>query len=264
MALVANSLDGQGISPSLEDYLETIYLLVQDQGFARVKDVARARDVKAASVSIALRKLADLALVRYERREYIALTPDGEKAGRRVFSRHRVLTRFFEEVLNMGARAASEQACAMEHSLTDEAMDRLVGFFEVLGACPSLVETLGRCALAREGKASLATDSRKCAACAKWKGASMSLTELRPGQGAVVAKIAATGVLRKRLLDMGMLPETPIDVERGGLGGGPFWVRCQGARVALNRSEASSILVHATDDPAPKTDGVSRLCLRKP
>ena len=71
-----DSAEGE-ISSSLEDYLETIYLLVQEQGFARVKDVARARDVKAASVSSALRKLAELDLVRYERREYIALTPSG-------------------------------------------------------------------------------------------------------------------------------------------------------------------------------------------
>ena len=133
------------ISSSLEDYLETIYLLVQEQGFARVKDVARARDVKAASVSIALRKLAELDLVRYERREYIALTPEGEKAGRRVYSRHRLLTRFFQEVLSLDAKAASEQACAMEHSLTDEAMDGMARFFEFLGTCPSVIESFHAC-----------------------------------------------------------------------------------------------------------------------
>src|SRR4051812_14273121 len=95
------------ISSSLEDYLETIYLLVQESGFARVKEIAKARAVKAASVSIALRRLAELDLVRYERREYVALTPAGEKLGRRVFSRHRLLTRFFEDVLQMPAEAAA-------------------------------------------------------------------------------------------------------------------------------------------------------------
>src|SRR5512143_2334664 len=97
------------MSSPLEDYLETIYLLVQEHGFARVKDIARARDVKAATVSIALRKLAELDLVRYERREYIALSAEGEEAGRRVFSRHRILARFFEEVLGMPTASASEQ-----------------------------------------------------------------------------------------------------------------------------------------------------------
>jgi DtxR family transcriptional regulator, Mn-dependent transcriptional regulator len=253
MASLATSLEDQGISSSLEDYLETIYLLVQEQGFARVKDVARARDVKAASVSIALRKLAELDLVRYERREYISLTPEGEKAGRRVFSRHRLLTRFFEEVLSMKPEAAGLQACAMEHSLTDEAMDGLVRFFEFLGACPSVIESFRRCPLAQDRKLPLSQVPHGCTVCAKKKEASsMSLAELRPGQGALVSKIGATGALRQRLLDMGILPETQIDVERVGLGGDPFWVRCQGARLALRRSEASSILIHAVDEAAPK------------
>ena len=77
----------------------------------------------------------------------------------------------------------------------------------------------------------------------------MSLAELRPGQGAVVTKIDAAGALRQRLLDMGVLPETRIDVERVGLGGDPFWVRCQGARLALRRSEAHSIMVRVPEDP---------------
>jgi DtxR family Mn-dependent transcriptional regulator len=254
MVTVANSLPDSEISSSLEDYLETIYLLVQEQGFARVKDVARARDVKAASVSIALRKLADMALVRYERREYIALTPDGEKAGRRVFSRHRLLTRFFEEVLSMSSEAASEQACAMEHSLTDEAMDRLVRFFEFLGACPSVIETFRQCPLAQEGKATGAgvRATATCTTCAKKEGRAMSLADLKPGKGALVTKIDAAGAVRQRLLDMGVLPNTPIHIERVGLGGDPFWVRCQGAQLALRRSEASSILIRIDTEDASR------------
>jgi DtxR family Mn-dependent transcriptional regulator len=253
MTQISASVSDSEISSSLEDYLETIYLLVQEQGFARVKDVARARDVKAASVSIALRRLAEMDLVRYERREYIALTPEGEKAGRRVFSRHRLLTRFFQEVLSMEAKAASEQACAMEHSLTDEAMDGMARFFEFLGTCPFVIESFRVCpAIAgRKPGAHAEHLPEWCSVCAKKKGAStMSLADVKPGRRAVVTKISAGGALRQRLLDMGVLPETTIDIERVGLGGDPFWVRCQGARLALRRSEAQSILVRAGEDPA--------------
>ncbi len=252
-----NVRDGE-ISSSLEDYLETIYLLVQEQGFARVKDVAKAREVRAASVSIALRRLADLALVRYERREYIALTPDGEKAGRRVFSRHRLLTRFFAEVLNMPSAAASEQACAMEHCLTDEAMDRLVRFFEFLGSCPSVVESFLQCPLAQTEKSRVLSGplSATCTTCAKKEDVPvMSVADLKPGRRAVVTKIDATGVLRQRLLDMGVLPNTPLDVERVGLGGDPFWVRCQGAQLALRRTEASCILVRNAEEDMAQEQG---------
>src|SRR5512138_2110818 len=243
MAPATNGVE-EPISSSLEDYLETIYLLVQEQGFARVKDVARAREVKAASVSIALRRLAELELVRYERREYIALTPDGEKRGRRVFSRHRLLTRFFAEVVKMEAKAASEQACVMEHSLTDEAMDGLARFLEFLGTCPSVIESFRMCPAIAGQRSRGEHLPAWCAQCTKKKGVGgMSLADVKPGQRAVVTKISAGGALRQRLLDMGVLPETPIDIERVGLGGDPFWVRCQGARLALRRSEALSILV---------------------
>ncbi len=71
----------------------------------------------------------------------------------------------------------------------------------------------------------------------------MSIASMKPGQSAVVTQITATGALRQRLLDMGILPETSIDVERSGPGGHPLWIRCQGARLALRRAEASNILV---------------------
>lgn len=234
------------MSEPLEDYLETIYLLVQEHGFARVRDIAKARDVKAATVSIALRKLAEAELVNYVRREYIGLTEKGEKAARRVLTRHRLLTRFFEEVLGMSAHAASEQACAMEHVLTDEAMDRMVRFFEFLGTCPSVVSAFGQCPSgARPGdEHPSGASTPECARCSlNPQESSMSIASLKPGQSAVVTQITATGALRQRLLDMGILPETAIDVERSGPGGHPLWIRCQGARLALRRAEASSILV---------------------
>lgn len=240
------------LSSALEDYLETIYLLVQESGFARVKDIARAREVKAASVSVALRRLAELKLIEYQRREYIALTPAGEQLGRRVFSRHRLLTRFFVEVLQMPAAAAGEQACAMEHSLSDEAMDRLARFFEFLGTCPAvppnLLSSFRDCPVgpvaegARPASCSLGATCTRCQKPSKGNAVT-HLSDLSPGQSARVSVINAQGMLRQRLLDLGILPDARIDLERVGLGGDPVWIRCQGAHLALRRSEARSILV---------------------
>ena len=87
------------LTPALEDYLETIYRLVGQSGFARVKDIASARDVRPASVSPALKRLDSMGLVQYERREYVGLTPAGEKAARKIYARHQVLSRFLSTVL---------------------------------------------------------------------------------------------------------------------------------------------------------------------
>jgi len=234
------------MSSSLEDYLETIYQLAQEQGFARVKEIARARDVKAASVSTALRKLSDLGLVRYERREYVALTPTGEEQGRRVYARHQLLTRFFEQVLQMPSKAAAQQACAMEHSLTDEAMDRFARFFEFLGVCQhvptDLLDIFRKCPLATGTEAPAGRSCERCRGRADSK-AETSLADLRPGQQGRITHIGASGAIRQRLLDMGLLPGTVVDLERLGTGGDPVWIRCQGAHLALRRSEAANILL---------------------
>ncbi len=241
------------LSSSLEDYLETIYLLVQEHGFARVKEIAAARNVKAPSVSIALRRLAEQDLVRYERREYVVLTEAGEKLARRVYSRHRLLTRFFAEVLQMPAAAAAEQACALEHGLTDEAMVGLARFFEFVGSCPQagdgLLERFRSCPIGLAGGAGdeprQACGGDSCGGCKPKKETSTmsELDALNPGESAKVAHLRAEGHLRQRLLDMGILPDTTVELERVGRGGDPLWIRCQGAQLALRRSEARSILV---------------------
>jgi ferrous iron transport protein A len=136
----------------------------------------------------------------------------------------------------------------MEHALTDEAMDGMARFFEFLGTCPSVIESFRACPAIGERKRGGGHLPEWCAVCAKRKqSSSQTLADIKPGHRAVVTKISAGGPLRQRLLDMGVLPETPIDVERVGLGGDPFWVRCQGARLALRRSEAQSISVRAAE-----------------
>jgi len=126
------------LTASLEDYLETIYALIQKKKVARVRDIARARGVRAGSVSPAMRRLADLGLVRYEQREYIDLTEEGERQALKVVARHRMLTRFLVDVLRMTPAAAEPDACAMEHNMSDEAMSRLTGLMEFLQERPDV------------------------------------------------------------------------------------------------------------------------------
>jgi DtxR family Mn-dependent transcriptional regulator len=120
------------LTRALEDYLETIFELLRDRREARVRDIAEARGVKAGSVSPALRRLADQGLLDYTRRGQIGLTPQGERLARRIHARHRALEGLFGRVLAMDPSDAEPVACAMEHSLTPLAMDRLVRFLEFL------------------------------------------------------------------------------------------------------------------------------------
>lgn len=242
-----------GLSSSLEDYLETIYELAQKKGGVRVKDIARARAVKAASVSMALRKLEELGFVGYERRGAIALTEAGLSMGRKIFARHRLLCRFFAEVLQLPPDEAEAQSCAMEHGLTDSGMNQLVRFLEFLDTCPDVDGVIARfhACPRRHGEAPAIEDATgaaeidHCALCHPQKPPrpARSLVDLRPGERARVANIVSHGAIRQRMLDMGLLPNALIELERFGPGGESVWIKCLGAQLALRREEAETVLI---------------------
>ncbi len=116
------------ISSSLEDYLEVIYFLSFAGKTARVRDIARSRNVAMSSVTNALKKLALRGLVRYEAREFVTLTSSGRSLARRLSERHRFLSLFLHDILGVEAETAARDACMMEHVLSSETMERLLSF----------------------------------------------------------------------------------------------------------------------------------------
>ena len=235
------------LTDSLEDYLETIYVLVRDHRVARVRDIARARGVRPASVSPAMRRLGELGLIEYERREYIRLTPAGEVAARRVAARHQILVRLFEDFLRMPSDGAQADACAMEHSLSDEGVDRLVRFFEFLGACPSaqdLIDRFHACPVVNDDVEGCEQD---CPARRRRRRGEAApprrLSELSPGEGGTVSRIEGRGELRQRLLDMGLMPDVSVEVDRTTSRGDVVWIGLGGFRISLTREEADAVMV---------------------
>ena len=71
----------------------------------------------------------------------------------------------------------------------------------------------------------------------------MRLCDLKPGQQAVVTTVSASGAVRRRLLDMGLLRRAIISVDRFAPFGDPVWVRIGGTQLALRRREAESVIV---------------------
>lgn len=247
-ATTMNPAPAASVTGALQDYLKTILSLVRDHGFARVRDIAAARQVKAGSVTPALKRLADLGLVTYSQREYVGLTPNGEAEARRVFARHTLLTRFFAEVLRMPPEAATREACAMEHTLSPEAMDRLARFFEFLQVCQknerSWLESFHDCPLVQAEAGHCDRDGDCGGRCATSAAESpLSLASLKPGESARVRQVNARGPARQRLLDMGLLPDVVVQVERLAPTGDPVWISLDGSHLAVRRGEAAAVLV---------------------
>lgn len=233
------------LTQALEDYLLTIYQFAQSQGFVRVKDIVNVRQVKAGSVSPAMRRLAELGLVEYVQREYIKLTAEGEKQARRIFSRHELLLRFFCEILQMDKESAEREACAMEHSLSEAAMDRFVTFFEFLNICPNSFLSYWHRYQTCRGAHPLDTD---CATCKEHPESSElcckihdSLCTAQPGDRVRILKIEGTPEQRRALLDRGLLPDSLVDVDHFAMDG--VVVRVDGFPCKLSRSECEAIRI---------------------
>lgn len=126
----------EGLSESLEDYLEAILELQREHNVARVKDIAGKLGVISGTVTTALRSLADRGLVNYKPYSFITLTPKGEKIAKEVLRRHTVIKDFLQSVLLLEERKAEENACRMEHAMDKIAINRLVQFIGYVYNCP--------------------------------------------------------------------------------------------------------------------------------
>ncbi len=125
------------LTPSLEDYLEAILIISKEKKIARVKDIAEHLKVRTASVVGALKILEKKGYVSHERYGYVELTEEGKKIASEVYRRHLILKEFFIEVLDLPEKEAEENACAIEHHLTSDAVDRFLAFINFIKGCPN-------------------------------------------------------------------------------------------------------------------------------
>jgi DtxR family Mn-dependent transcriptional regulator len=125
----------------MEDYLEAIFDLNEVKKVVRVKDIAKRMDVKMPTVSSMLKTLNERGMVHYEKYEYIELTKTGKRIGKEMRRRHGVLDKFLTEILKIDANVADEEACKMEHALSEETLDSLIDFMEFIQVCPRAGES---------------------------------------------------------------------------------------------------------------------------
>jgi DtxR family Mn-dependent transcriptional regulator len=116
------------MTPSLEDYLESVYLLVEEKKVARVKDVAEKLGVKKPSVINAVRELESRGFLNHEKYGYIDLTDTGGVKAREILKKHVMLKRFLLELIGVSEENAEKDACRIEHYLSDETLEKLEKF----------------------------------------------------------------------------------------------------------------------------------------
>lgn len=105
---------------SMEMYLETIYILENDHGHAHGAEIAKRLGVSKPSVSKAMKHLKAKGLVNKEPYGTITLTEKGKELSEKIYSNHRLISKFLEHSLKLDAHEASENACKIEHVISEE------------------------------------------------------------------------------------------------------------------------------------------------
>ncbi|MFS0561939.1 transcriptional regulator MntR [Terribacillus sp. 179-K 1B1 HS] len=119
-------------TPSMEDYIEQIYILMEQKGYARVSDIAENLQVHPSSVTKMVQKLDKDEYLKYEKYRGLILTDKGEQVGKRLVYRHELLEDFLR-IIGVEEGNIYHDVEGIEHHLSWNSIERignLVQFFQ--------------------------------------------------------------------------------------------------------------------------------------
>lgn len=232
------------LTSTMEDYLEAISVLDETKGYIRVKDIAKYMKVKMPTVNSALKSLGKRNLVTHEKYEYVKLTKHGASVAEGIRHRHDAIMSFLTDVLKMDPKSAEKNACQMEHGVDADTIDRILKLIECMKACPKgMPECLSRFDdYVETGDMPVAaTDCEEVNVLGK--ESDITLRSFKPGAKVKVTKLTGEGAVRRRMMDMGMVPGTTVEIERVAPLGDPIEVKVKGYHLSLRKNEAANIFV---------------------
>ena len=112
------------IQESAENYLETILMLKEEKGAVRSIDIARKMDFSKPSISRAMSLLRENGYITMDKEGLIDLTGAGMEIASRIYERHRFLCKWLV-ALGVSPETASEDACRIEHDVSDETFQKI-------------------------------------------------------------------------------------------------------------------------------------------
>lgn len=115
------------IHASAEDYLERILILSENNDELHAIDIARSMNFSKPSVSIALKKLQENKLIEIDDNLHIHLTETGRDIATKVYEKHTIISKALIS-LGVDEKIAKEDACKLEHVLSEESFDAIKKF----------------------------------------------------------------------------------------------------------------------------------------
>jgi DtxR family Mn-dependent transcriptional regulator len=206
-----------------EEYIETILYLTRDGRPAKTKEIAGAMGIKPPSVSEMLMKLKDEGYVDYQPYAGASLTEKGRAEAVQIERKHQLLETFLVDALGVELSKAHEEACEMEHAVSDSTISRICALLGHPRFCPDNHPiTMGEC-------------------CEKTEE-SMPLTGLKEGESGTIKIVCTDKSTRDYLTSLGFLPDVILSIKKR-LPSNCLLVRIKGSEIAIGRDVAEKIFV---------------------
>lgn len=187
------------MNESIENYLRIIYVLVEKQSDKssgiKITDIAKEMDVSKPSVSSMIKKLTDQKYLKSKPYSKVFLTSKGFNEARKITHNHRVIEVFLKDVLNYDMTKVHVEAHRLEHAFSDESIKRLDDFLNNPNLSP-----FGRFIPHKNDDVVLPEKS--------------TLDNLKMGEFARIVSAPGKGIIRRRLLDMGVVRGARVVIER--------------------------------------------------
>jgi len=127
----------------MEDYLERIYRLIDEKGYARVSDIAEGLEVHPSSVTKMIQKLDKDQYLIYEKYRGLVLTNKGKKIGKRLVDRHHLLESFLT-IIGVQEDKIYGDVEGIEHHLSWDSITCIESLVEYFNRDPSRAKELAR------------------------------------------------------------------------------------------------------------------------
>lgn len=213
------------LTQASEDYLKAIYKLKGNLQQVSTNQIAERMGVRPATVTSMLKQLAKLNLIQHTLYYGVQLTEAGEKVALEIIRHHRLLELYLASALGVSWDKVDAEADRLEHHMSEEVeakVDEMLGFPQV--------DPHGDPIPSRDGSLSDPAWER--------------LTDLEPGQAAVVRRVSDRDPERLRYLaDIGLVPQTTIEVLEKAPFDGPLTLKVGRRQYAVGRELASEIRV---------------------
>jgi DtxR family Mn-dependent transcriptional regulator len=231
----------------VEEYLEAIYDIAGTEAPAKTTAIAKCLKVAPASVTEALQNLAEKNLVNYEPYRGASLTGEGKKIAETIKRRHRLLEVFLADVLHINRAKVHDEACRMEHTISEDTENALCRMLNAPAHCPHgspiapCAKEVGSCSEcdAATGSANSLPEELRAATI-------VPITDLGPEDKGKIAFIRGDCKVVQRLSDLGLTLGTTVSVTRKAPLNGPVEVFVRRTKLAIDHAIAENIFVDAS------------------